>query len=522
MTGPHRILPMGERALLVEVADLAAAMSLHTRLAASPPPGVVDLVPAARTVLVVFDPDRVSVARVRDVIAEAAASDVVPVVAAATVELPVVYDGEDLHDLARLLGLSAETLAARHAATLWTVAFTGFAPGFGYLAGEGWDLVVPRRPTPRTRVRAGAVGLAGEFCGAYPRETPGGWQLIGTTTATLFDPDAAAPALLAPATRVRFIPTRDSARAASPGGDSARAVPLGDGARARPDRRLRIAAAGLLTTVQDAGRPGRAAEGIAVSGAVDRDAAALANRLVGNRPDAAVLEVTLGGLRAVAETPLEVVATGAWGPLSIDGRPIDPYVATPWPAGGELVVGWFERGARATIAVRGGISVPDAVGSRSTDTLSGLGPAVVADGDVLSVGDAVAAPVPALPLHPWGPPPAGSLSIPLVPGPRADWFTHEAQALLYDAVWRVSERSDRVGMRLDGPVLERARADELPSEGMVPGAVQVPPSGSPVVLGVDGPVTGGYPVIGVVTRAGAALLAQAPPGTRLRFVRVAR
>ena len=228
----------------------------------------------------------------------------------------------------------------------------------------------------------------------------------------------------------------------------------------------------------------------------------------------------MGGFRAVAETSLEVVVTGAWGPLAIDGRPIDPYVVRPWPAGTELHVDWFTHGVRAYVAVRGGIEATDAVGSRSTDTLAGLGPAPIAAGDTLGAGRRVDGPVPALPLHPWGPPPQGVLDVPIVLGPRDDWFTPDARRLLLATVWTVSTDADRVGVRLDGPALERCRDDELPSEGMTPGAIQVPPTGRPVVLGVDGPVTGGYPVIGVVTDVGRARLAQAAPGAGVRFVRV--
>ena len=200
-----RILPMGERALLLEVDSLEAAVALHRRLDTGRIPGVLDLVPAARTVLVRVDPARLTLAAARAWIA-AATTDAAsaPSATPAVVELEVAYDGADLDETAALLGLGADELVRRHTAAEWTVAFTGFAPGFGYLVSADWPFDVPRLPSPRTRVPRGAVGLAGEFTGAYPRETPGGWRLIGTTAAALFDPDAASPALLAPGTRVRF------------------------------------------------------------------------------------------------------------------------------------------------------------------------------------------------------------------------------------------------------------------------------------------------------------------------------
>jgi KipI family sensor histidine kinase inhibitor len=196
------VLPCGDRALLAEVADLDAVAALHAALRRAPLPGQRELVPAARTVLVVLDrrPTGADVEAVRHV----------PVVPTAgpgdgpVVDLPVVFDGPDLGEVARLTGRSVPDLIAALSAADLVVAFGGFAPGFAYLAGLPKDLHVPRRATPRTRVPAGSVGLAGPFAGAYPRASPGGWQLVGRTDAVLFDVDRDPPALLVPGTRVRF------------------------------------------------------------------------------------------------------------------------------------------------------------------------------------------------------------------------------------------------------------------------------------------------------------------------------
>lgn len=274
---------------------------------------------------------------------------------------------------------------------------------------------------------------------------------------------------------------------------------------------------GLLATVQDLGRPGAAALGVAESGALHRGAARTANRLVGNPEGAAVLEVTMGGFRAVARGDLWVAVTGAWGRMRVAGRERDPYRAHAWPAGEELELDRFAHGTRAYLAVRGGIRAPRVLGSSATDVLSGLGPPPLSDGDELAVGAPGQAPIPVADLAPWGAPHDDRLEIALAPGPRADWFTASAHEALFAAEWTVTGDTDRVGMRLDGPALARARTGELPSEGMVPGALQVPPSGRPTILLADGPVTGGYPVIAVATDAALDLLAQARPGTRLRF-----
>ena len=519
VTEPPRILPMGDRAVLLEVDSLEAAIGLHRRLEAARIPWVLDLVPAARTVLVRVDPAHLALGAARAWITAAttdaaSASSVTP----RLVELEVAYDGADLDETAAMLGVSADELVRRHAAAEWTVAFTGFAPGFGYLVSPDWPFDVPRLPSPRTRVPRGAVGLAGEFTGAYPRETPGGWRLIGTTAASMFDADAASPALLAPGTRVRFRPARSPAvREVTPHSRAQRVDSRTPGDLAQKQGDVKILEPGLLATVQDLGRPGVAALGVAPSGALDRGAARTANRLVGNPEGAAVLEVTMGGFRAVAQRDAWFAVTGAWGPIRLAGREVDPYEAHPWPAGADLHLDWFAHGARGYLAVRGGIDAHDVLGSRATDVLAGIGPDRLRAGVELSLRADPETPIPIADLAPWGAPHDDELEVELAPGPRADWFTASARQSLFEAIWTVTNDADRVGMRLDGPALERARDDELPSEGMVPGALQVPPSGRPTILLADGPVTGGYPVIAVATDAALDLLAQARPGTRIRF-----
>ncbi len=274
---------------------------------------------------------------------------------------------------------------------------------------------------------------------------------------------------------------------------------------------------GAFATVQDLGRPGRAALGVARSGALDRRALRIANRLVGNDEGAAGLEIAVGGFVARAESDTWVCVTGALVDVVVAGRAVDMYAPQLVPAGSEIRLGPARAGLRAHLCVRGGIVATAALGSRSRDVLAGLGPAPVRAGDVLHAGRAASA-VAAIDVFPWTVPPALH-DVRIAEGPRADWFTAAARAALLEARWTVSSDVDRVGIRLDGPALERVRHDELPSEGMRPGAIQVPPHGRPVILLADGPVTGGYPVIAVVTDAALDALAQVRPGDRLRFRR---
>ena len=278
---------------------------------------------------------------------------------------------------------------------------------------------------------------------------------------------------------------------------------------------LTVVAPGPLATVQDGGRVGWASIGVPRSGAADRVSADLANRLVGNRPDAAVVEVTAGGLRLRAERTVLVAVTGAPVPLSVDGRAVPVNGPVTVRAGSVLAMGIPSAGLRSYVAVRGGVDVPPVLGSRSTDTLSGLGPPPLTAGDRLPVGQ-LTGEEPVVDVAAVRPPTADPV-LRVLPGPRRNWLAPDAWTALTTRPWTVTADSDRVGLRLSGPRLERAREDELPSEGLVPGAIQVPPDGAPVLFLADHPVTGGYPVLAVVTTADLPAAAQLRPGDGVRF-----
>lgn len=274
---------------------------------------------------------------------------------------------------------------------------------------------------------------------------------------------------------------------------------------------LQVLEPGPLTTVQDSGRPGQAALGIGRSGACDRRSYALANRLVGNDAGAAALEVTFGGLVLRAEADVVVVTTGAR--CAGDWAHNAP---TRLRAGQQLRLGTPVTGARTYVAVRGGLAVEPVLGSRSTDLLAGLGPPVVAAGDVLPVGRPTA-PLPPVDVAPVAEPEAGDVHLKVLAGPRRDWFPDQAWESLLSSTYAVTSDSNRVGLRLDGPPLERSRPGELPSEGMVRGALQIPPSGLPVLFLADHPVTGGYPVVAYVRDDDVDICAQLRPGQRVLF-----
>lgn len=271
---------------------------------------------------------------------------------------------------------------------------------------------------------------------------------------------------------------------------------------------------GPLATVQDLGRPGWAHLGVGRSGAADLTAHRLANRLLGNAQGAATIELTFGGLRLRPETAVTIAVTGADSPLWVDGREQALNAPVRLPAGAELVVGVPARGLRGYFAVRGGVSVEPVLGSRSTDLLSGLGPARLSAGDRLPVGsDIVGDPVvDQAPVAAWADEPV----LRVLPGPRIDRFDDGAWPALLATTWTTSPDSNRIATRLDGAALPRTDG-ELPSEPLVPGAVQVPLSAQPLIFLADHPVTGGYPVLAVVVEADLSAAAQLRPGQCARF-----
>lgn len=539
-TDIYTVKPFGALAALIDCRTLENALHLHGHLTKHPAAGQTELIPAARTVLIRFKTHEHTAAFLATPNLPPVTGDVRAHGRAVTI--PVVYDGQDLADVAAHLGMSEQAVIYAHTTGRWSVAFAGFAPGFFYLHRHDNVLDVPRRSTPRTSVPAGSVGLAGDFSGIYPRSSPGGWQLIGHTNAPLWDVAQDPPALLEPGMQVQFEAVRELITVA--GAAPAEQRP-GEPAHDEQAPVLGVRSPGMLTLFQDAGRTGLTHWGVSPSGPVDRAAAAEANRLVGNQPQATVLENLAGGLAVTAYRDVVLALTGAQVPARISGgSPVDaespalsqeepltvvPYRPFALKPGQTLTLGATERGLRTYLAVRGGFAAPQQATSSSRDTLAGLGPEPLAAGDRLTLATESSAVVgnPAPPLLLPG---EQAVTIRVVPGPREDWFTPESLARLTQVTWEISQASDRIGARLvlaepqDGgeklaptEVLARANAKELPSEGMVAGAMQVPPSGEPVIFLADHPVTGGYPVIATVHPDDLRLVAQAPPGTKLQF-----
>ncbi len=526
MTFP-RILPVGDRAVTVELGDTidvglnARVHALDASLARMPLAGIVETVPTYRALLVLYEPRVIPFAVLVTRLLERAATAGESPPAGRLVLVPTCYGGEagpDLPEVARDCGLSEAEVVNLHASTEYTAFMLGFRPGFAYLGPLPEALARPRRATPRVRVAAGSVAIAGRQTGIYPSLSPGGWHLIGRTSLRLFDPNADPPALIAPGDRVRFVSVEGTIAAIEP---QAAAGPWSGVTPA-----FEVMEPGLLTTVQDGGRSGYRRWGVPSAGALDPEGLIESNRAVGNDDGAATLECTIVGpvVRFLAAVRIAVSGAdlgavlhrsdmGDW-PVPLGA----PVLARP---GNVLAFTGRRSGARAYGAIAGGIDVPVVLGARATDRgadLGGVAGRALQAGDRLSLGSArveraghEAA---------WSTPPA-RVTVRVVLGPQQDHFEAESIRRFLDEPWRVGSTSDRVGCRLEGPPLVHRGPSEIVTDGLVPGAIQVPPDGAPIVVMADGPTTGGYPKIAVVVAADLKLLAQLVPGEgEVRFTAV--
>ena len=514
----------GEAAFVVEfgngisVASNARATALAALLEREPFAGFREAIPTFRSVLVFHEPEadpEASRAHALDLARRAVREPARP---PRHLEFPCVYDGEDLPEVAARIGVSVEELIRIHSGREYRVFIIGFTPGFPYLGMADPRLDIPRRAVPRVRVPAGAVAMARAQTGIYPWVTPGGWHLLGRMDpALLFDPGKSPPSGCLPGDQVRFrpvaeLPERPAADTSGP------PPPKGPPA-------VEVERGGLLTTVQDLGRPGYQRYGVPWSGAADPASLIFANRAVGNPDGAAGLECTLQGPVLRLLRPVLAALGGAdhRAVLHLPGGmrwPIPVGTSFLAPAGSVLRFQGPPAGMRAYLAFAGGMDVPEVLGSRATYLTAAFGGF---EGRALGPGDR---------LH-LGPPPAGArenrfepdacrpaasgaLTLRISLGPQEDCFTEACLDTLSALRFTVSNDSNRMGVRLDGPVLEhREGMKEIVSDANPHGTIQVPPGGHPIVMGADQGITGGYPKLGSVVAPDRARLAQALPGAEV-------
>ncbi len=482
---------------------LALILRLRRLLKLNPIPEIVDVVSSFDTIAVHFDPadgrkvlDRLISLNLDET------GDQQPA-GSRTITIPVAYGGDygpDLQALADSGNPTLSELVELHCNAEYTVAAIGFSPGFPYLHGLPPQLHQPRHSSPR-KVPAGSVAIAGDQTGIYPFASQGGWHVIGRTDLSLFDPHRELPALLQPGDKVRFkeIKTLEEAEPLPP--------PLEASAVG-----IHIVEPGALSSIQDHGRWGQQHLGVSPGGAADPVLATIANRLVGNSDEAAVIECTMTG-------PL----------LKFD---IDACVAwVGWADGTSGKIHEIKAGEsidlrsrmshlRGYVAVAGGIHVPEVLGSRSTDLRAVLGGhhgRTLQTGDILPIAGANTARVSETWHVAWPRPDGRLIELRFLRGIQADWFIEEAHGLFSEINYEISPTSDRTGTRLKGPDLRLKEPREMISQPVVAGSVQVPPDGQPIVLMSERQTIGGYPQIAHVISADVPKLARAWPGTQVRF-----
>ena len=516
-----RFLSVNQDSLLVELSDLQETMMLYQHLQQAKHPYIVEMIPAASTVLIEFNQFYID------------APDLIQWIKAQKIQhsqwsthrqvvIDVHYDGADLHELSELLAMTPQELIHRHTQSVWQVAFIGFAPGFAYLnSSEQPFASVPRLSSPRKKIPAGSVALAGEYSGIYPKDSPGGWQLIGHTSTKMWDLQREPAALLLPGTQVQFRDVSSQTTIITVPKQLPSRVAI---QTEQTEPSLKILKTGLQTLIQDQGRQDVAALGVGHAGAMDQAAFEAANRIVGNPYHAAVLEILNGGLQLEAQQAVVIAVTGAQSEIwleEISGQKasMPMYQPIALDAGDQLTISVPKKGLRNYLALRGGIAAEQVLGSASYDTLAELGAAPIQRNDLIYAADLTLSSVILDEAAPKNLPEIGQvIEIDVILGPRTDWFKSESVDQFFQQHWRVTQESNRIGLRLQGDYpLQRQVQQELPSEGTCTGALQIPPNGQPVLFMNDHPLTGGYPVIGAVAQHHLDQVAQMPAGSWIKF-----
>lgn len=532
-----RFLSVNVDSFLIELSSLEQTLALYRSLLGADLAAIQSLVPAAQTILVSFDP---YLCQQQQLMQQISALDLDQDQQQQHQRqvIPIRYDGEDLAQVAELQGLSVQEFIRRHHQSVWQVAFIGFAPGFAYMRCPDQPFgEIPRLAVPRKKIPAGALGLAGQYSGIYPKDSPGGWQWIGNSTEKMWDLSRPNPALLLPGMTVQFEDvTHQPQRIQVPATWAAEPVakqdtPIDQSIDSAPAA-FSICATSLQMLIQDQGRFQQAHLGVGQAGAMDRGAMHSANRLVGNPVDSAVIELLGGGFQAQIEGPITLSISGAETRIQVDYAIAGQSSQRCYYASGQAIaldqgdrikIEQPSTGLRIYLAIRGGFALSPVLGSYAYDSLAGLGPQPLQLGSVLYQGQAQTQHVAAAEIGSRQLPKVGDcVVLDVVMGPRSDWFDAESLALLFAQAWQVSQDSNRVGLRLQGEQpLTRSITRELESEGTCIGALQVPSSGQPVLFMHDHPLTGGYPVIAAVAQHHWDLVAQIPAGCWIKFKKIA-
>jgi len=522
-----QIFPLSETAITIEWGNRMdenvhqQVLHLDYLIRQKPFPGFVETVPAYTTLTIFYQPELLAIAHngpfvwIKNHVEKfmRKVSGILPVTKN-VVSIPVCYDevfGYDLDAVAAARGISKETLIALHQQKEYNVYMMGFLPGFAYMGALDDAIATPRKPTPRALVEAGSVGIAGHQTGIYPLPSPGGWQIIGRTPCNLFDSAKTNPFLLKTGDTVQFYAISKEAFYQIKNAEKEASPP------AQRDGTADAVAikAGIYSTIQDNGRPGLRAYGVPVGGAMDTVAHQVANALVGNAPNAATIECTMGGLALQFNTATEIALTGG-GTASINGQKVLLYQRHTVRKNDLLEIKFTPPGLRTYLAVRGGFASENIMGSKSMSQIVGIGSPLkkdaglwfdrdfytettkTADNFTLSTIDR-------------------PTMIRVFQGPEYHRMTTESSRQFYSQPFILSNRCDRMGYHLQAEPLSLDNSGEMLSTAVTKGTIQLTPNGQLILLMSDCQTTGGYPRVGQVAAVDLPLAAQLIPGETISF-----
>ena len=528
-----RYMPFGDNGLLIEFGDVISlevnrrVIALSEAIIGAKIQGVEELVPTYRSLLVRYNASKISyeqlVFRIKDI--EKTMEERSMEKVGRKIIIPVVYGGEygpDLTDVARFHGLTEEQVVKIHSGREYRVYMVGFVAGFPYLGEVADEIATPRLETPRLKVPAGSVGIAEKQTGIYPCEAPGGWRIIGRTPSRLFNPLQQPPVLLQLGDIVKFKPISEKEFRITE--ETSQKQPEDRFPKNKKGIKVfQVLKPGFFTTVQDLGRYGCLRYGVPISGAMDTFSLVAANLLVANNPDDACLEITLIGPELQALTKTQIAITGGAASPKINGQHVPMWQTLEVQEGAVVSFGKVESGCRAYLSIRGGVDTPPVLGSRSTYVRGGFGGIngrqlktedIIGGFDVSLLKVGYSMPEELVPQF------TGQFKARVILGPQADMFTERGITTFLSSQYKVTLEADRMGYRLEGPIIEHKAKADIISDALLPGAVQIPKNGKPIMIMRDAQTAGGYPKIAVIITPDVSTLGQAKTNDIIEFSKI--
>ncbi len=528
-----RYMPFGDNGLLIEFGDVISlevnrrVIALSEAIIGAKIQGVEELVPTYRSLLVRYNASKTSyeqlVFRIKDIEKTMEERSIEKV--GRKIIIPVVYGGEygpDLTDVARFHGLTEEQVVKIHSGREYRVYMVGFVAGFPYLGEVADEIATPRLETPRLKVPAGSVGIAEKQTGIYPCEAPGGWRIIGRTPLRLFNPLQQPPVLLQLGDIVKFKPISEKEFRITE--KTSQKQPADRFPKNKKGIKVfQVLKPGVFTTVQDLGRYGYLRYGVPISGAMDTFSLVAANLLVANNPDDACLEITLIGPELQALTKTQIAITGGAASPKINGQHVPMWQTLEVQEGAVVSFGKVESGCRAYLSIRGGVDTPPVLGSRSTYVRGGFGGIngrqlktedIIGGFDVSLLKVGYSMPEELVPQF------TGQFKARVILGPQADMFTERGITTFLSSQYKVTLEADRMGYRLEGPIIEHKAKADIISDALLPGAVQIPKNGKPIMMMRDAQTAGGYPKIAVIITPDVSTLGQAKTNDIIEFSKI--